>query len=319
MKAYFWKPGTGYQAVCVAVVVAGLVWLVLWLLYPPATPSECGASLANLKDSLVRAIREEVERKDANSHLPIIYVITPTYRRPEQMPELTRLAQTLMNVPRVHWLVAEDAQTTNTRVTYYLLQTGLSHTYLLTPMPAEHRNKTVRPKGVANRNGGLAWVREQAREGVVYFADDDNTYDIRLFEEMRHTRKVSMWPVGLISGSGVSSPILRNGRFVGWYDGWIGGRTFPVDMAGFAVGVEYLLERPDAQMPFTPGHEEDGFLRSLGVKPSEIEFKAAECTQIYVWHTQTKKNHPYSREILSPRFDKTNLRVLQKDIMLQPG
>ncbi|MPC27358.1 Galactosylgalactosylxylosylprotein 3-beta-glucuronosyltransferase P [Portunus trituberculatus] len=164
-------------------------------------------------------------------------------------------------------------------------------------MPEEYRNQTMQPKGVANRNGGLAWVRAQATEGVVFFADDDNAYDLRLFEEyyitrpqMRYTSRVSMWPVGLISGSGVSSPVLRNGRL-----------------------------RPDATMPFKPGHEEDGFLKSLGTKPSDIEFKAAECTQIYVWHTQTRKNRPYSRQILSPKFDGTNLRVLQKDIMLQPG
>ena len=42
----------------------------------------------------------------------------------------------------------------------------------------------MEPKGVSNRNGGLAWVKARARDGVVYFADDDNTYDIRLFEEV---------------------------------------------------------------------------------------------------------------------------------------
>lgn len=41
-----------------------------------------------------------------------------------------------------------------------------------------------------------------------------------------------MWPVGLITKYGVSSPIVRNGTISGFYDGWIGGRKFPVDMAG---------------------------------------------------------------------------------------
>ena len=53
------------------------------------------------------------------------------------------------------------------------------------PMPEEYRNQTMQPKGVANRNGGLAWVRAQATEGVVFFADDDNAYDLRLFEEVQ--------------------------------------------------------------------------------------------------------------------------------------
>lgn len=307
------------QAQCGALLLA-LVGATYWIASQPSRLPECGASLAQLKDTLVRAIREEVQRRETtHEHLPVIYVITPTYRRPEQVPELTRLAQTLMNVPRVHWVVAEDAQVSNMRVVRYLLHTGLPHTYLLTPMPAEYRNQTWEPKGVANRNGGLAWVRTKATDGVVYFADDDNTYDLRLFEEMRYTERVSMWPVGLVWGSGISTPVLRNGRFLGWYDAWIGGRKFPVDMAGFAVSVRYLLQRPDAQMPFKPGHEEDGFLRSLGITPSDIEFKAAECTQIYVWHTQTKKNRPYNREILASRYDGTNLRVLQRDVMLKPG
>ena len=49
-----------------------------------------------------------------------------------------------------------------------------------------------------------------------------------------------MWPVGLVTGFGLSTPVLKNGKFVSWYDGWIGGRKFPVDMAGFAVSVQLL-------------------------------------------------------------------------------
>lgn len=71
--------------------------------------------------------------------------------------------------------------------------------------------------------------------------------------QMRYTKKVSMWPVGLITKYGVSSPIVRNGTVSGFYDGWIGGRKFPVDMAGFAVNVNFLLSRPNASMPYKPG------------------------------------------------------------------
>lgn len=42
------------------------------------------------------------------SDLKIIYYVTPTYPRPEQVPELTRLAHTLMHVPKLHWIVADD-------------------------------------------------------------------------------------------------------------------------------------------------------------------------------------------------------------------
>lgn len=98
---------------------------------------------------------------------------------------------------------------------------------------------------------------------------------------MRFTKKVSMWPVGLITKYGVSSPIVRNGTISGFYDGWIGGRKFPVDMAGFAVNVNFLLSRPNASMPYKPGYEEDGFLKSLSpLNLTEIEVMASNCTQV---------------------------------------
>lgn len=63
-------------------------------------------------------------------------------------------------------------------------------------------------------------------------------------------------------------------------------------MAGFAVNLDYLSHSPNATMPYRAGHEEDGFLKSIGLKISEIEPKANNCTEILVWHTQTKKMKP---------------------------
>lgn len=98
---------------------------------------------------------------------------------------------------------------------------------------------------------------------------------------MRYTKKVSMWPVGLVTKFGLSSPIVRKGKIDGFYDGWIGGRRYPVDMAGFAVNVKFFLSRPDAAMPYKPGYEEDGFLKSLApLNNTEIELLASDCTEV---------------------------------------
>ena len=51
-------------------------------------------------------------------------------------------------------------------------------------MPVKYQNAKNKPRGVANRLAGLDWIRENAKDGVFYFADDDNTYDIRLFEQV---------------------------------------------------------------------------------------------------------------------------------------
>lgn len=45
----------------------------------------------------------------------------------------------------------------------------------------------LRNRGVEQRNLGIDWLREHRGSevtGVVYFGDDDNTYDLQLFEEV---------------------------------------------------------------------------------------------------------------------------------------
>ncbi|KAL7734944.1 hypothetical protein ACLKA6_011211 [Drosophila palustris] len=249
----------------------------------------------------------------AASEPPPLYIITPTYRRPEQLAELTRLGYTLKHVPNLLWLVIEDANRTNPLVAHTLDRIGVPYEYLVAPMPEQYKlTKRAKPRGVSNRNRGLDYLRANATEGVLYFADDDNTYDISIFEQMRYTKKVSMWPVGLVTKTGVSSPIIRDGKLEGYYDGWIGGRKYPVDMAGFAVSVKFLHERPQAKMPFKPGYEEDGFLRSLApLDNAEIELLADECREILTWHTQTKKN-PAALALNQTRYGHTNLAFIEK-------
>ncbi|XP_070157065.1 galactosylgalactosylxylosylprotein 3-beta-glucuronosyltransferase P [Polyergus mexicanus] len=245
-----------------------------------------------------------------------LYIITPTYRRPEQIPELTRMAHTLMLVKNVHWLVIEDATVATKQVTKLLERTGLKFDHLIAPMPEKYKlKKGAKPRGVSNRNRGLQWIRANATRGVFYFADDDNTYDIELFDEIRKTKTVSMFPVGLCTKFGLSSPILKNGKFAGFYDGWIAGRKFPVDMAGFAVNVKFLHQRPNASMPFRAGYEEDGFLKSLApFEPRDAQLLADNCTKVLAWHTQTKKNEP-SAALDMKLYGATNLVKLKQQIV----
>lgn len=51
-------------------------------------------------------------------------------------------------------------------------------------MPEKYKKFKFKPRGVANRNAAVDWLRANVKSGVVYFADDDNTYDVRLFEEV---------------------------------------------------------------------------------------------------------------------------------------
>ena len=39
-------------------------------------------------------------------------------------------------------------------------------------------------EGIAGRRAAIRWLRQSTWSGVVYFADDDNIFDIRLLEEV---------------------------------------------------------------------------------------------------------------------------------------
>ena len=75
---------------------------------------------------------------------PRLYIITPTYRRPEQIAELTRMAQTLMHVQNLHWLVIEDAENKTQLVTDLLQRTGISHDHLVGKCACEQFDKQNR-------------------------------------------------------------------------------------------------------------------------------------------------------------------------------
>ena len=58
---------------------------------------------------------------------PIVYVITPTYARPSQHPDLTRMSQALMLAGgRIHWLIIEDSTNTTQWVRALIIKTYLS-------------------------------------------------------------------------------------------------------------------------------------------------------------------------------------------------
>ncbi|ELV10812.1 Galactosylgalactosylxylosylprotein 3-beta-glucuronosyltransferase 2 [Tupaia chinensis] len=167
--------------------------------------------------------------------LPTIYAITPTYSRPVQKAELTRLANTFRQVAQLHWILVEDAAARSELVSRFLARAGLPSTHLHVPTPRRYKRPGL-PRATEQRNAGLAWLsqrhqHQRAQPGVLFFADDDNTYSLELFQEMRTTRKVSVWPVGLVGGRRYERPLVENGKVVGWYTGWRADRPFAIDMA----------------------------------------------------------------------------------------
>ncbi|XP_054927350.1 galactosylgalactosylxylosylprotein 3-beta-glucuronosyltransferase S-like [Dermacentor andersoni] len=244
--------------------------------------------------------------------IPTVYVVTPTYRRPTQMPDLVRVAQALMLATGVFWVLVEDAIQTTEAVSRLLRDCGLPHVHLLGPCPP-HLKTRSKGRGVSARRTALAWLQANATlPGVLYFADDDNSYDHRLFDEIRWTETVSVFPVGSLLRTGVSSPVVVDGSVIGFHDPSTKGRRFAVDMAGFAVNLRLVVNNTHLSMPHREGRQETEFLESLNISLADLEPLCDNATKVLVWHTQSKPSvFPEAQRIRREfRLLKTNLDAL---------
>ncbi|CAK8682986.1 unnamed protein product [Clavelina lepadiformis] len=232
--------------------------------------------------------------------LPVIYAVTPTYTRWTQKADLTRLAQTLLHVPNLHWIVVEDAERKTPLVTKFLKYSGLQYTHLNSKTDANYKLKAddpnwLLPRGVAQRNVGLSWIRKNvppSTSGVLYLMDDDNTYSLKLFEEMRTIATAAVWPVGLTGGLKFEGPgSCSGGKVLSWYTAWKPERPFPIDMAGFAVNLKLFFQHKNAEFSnkVPRGYLESHFLTSLDLTRDDVEGKVEDCSEILVWHTRTEK------------------------------
>eukprot|EP00112_Aurelia_sp_Birch-Aquarium-sp1_P008254 Seg1904.7 transcript_id=Seg1904.7/GoldUCD/mRNA.D3Y31 product="hypothetical protein" protein_id=Seg1904.7/GoldUCD/D3Y31 len=255
--------------------------------------------------SLARRLASKLKGKESGTlpkldpKIPWIFAITPTYSRFTQKADLIRLSHTLLHVTNLHWILVEDHTFRTDLVSRLLQETGLSFTHLNYRTPPEMQRKRGEPRrkhhrGVAQRNLGLKWLKENVdpdrTPGSVYFMDDDNTYHTRIFDEMRWTKGVSVWPVGLSGAARFAGPIVRDGKVVDFHTNWAPNRSFPLDMAGFSVNLKVLVkERPWVQFDQNTkrGYLEPTFLEQLTTR-EELEPLADNCTKVLVWHTRTE-------------------------------
>ncbi|CAG9765467.1 unnamed protein product [Ceutorhynchus assimilis] len=247
-----------------------------------------------------QALLLEQLESDRNRKFPIIYCITPTYWRYVQKAELTRISQTLKLVPNVHWIVIEDALEKSNLVRNLIAESKLIATHLVAQTAPFEKLKDKNPKarrhrGVEQRNAALKWLRDNLTlgkdKGVVYFMDDDNTYSIKLFDEIAKVKKVGVWPVGLVGGLNAEIPIVHSetGKVTGYKSGWLPNRPFAIDMAGFAINLDLILTKKEANFSYemAKGLQESEFLGYFTTK-EDLEALADLCTKVYVWHTRTE-------------------------------
>ena len=150
------------------------------------------------------------------------------------------------------------------------------------------------------------------------FVDDDNSYDVQYFHEIRTVTKVGLLPTGNFENTGFSSPVVRNRTIVGFISLWKGSRKFPIDMASIGINIGYYLIKggPMFNVKWTPGYFETHFIEGLVKSMNEIEPKANNCTKIYVWHTKTILLKNVQTKLSNDsKFSDTNIPELTKSIV----
>ncbi|KAH8290087.1 hypothetical protein KR044_010623 [Drosophila immigrans] len=252
--------------------------------------------------------------------LPTIYAITPTYARPAQKAELTRLSHIFMLVPNLHWILVEDSNVTTPLVRNLLLRAGLEHRFtqlnIKTPPEFKLQGKDpnwIKPRGVEQRNLALSWLRSHVpvdRHAIVFFMDDDNSYAVELFAEMSKIKpeRVGIWPVGLVGGLMVERPLLdQQNRVVGFNAAWRPERPFPIDMAAFAISMDLFIKYPQAVFSYEVqrGYQESEILRYLTTR-DQLQPLANNCRDVLVWHTRTEKTKLNAEEALNRQHKRSD-------------
>ena len=180
----------------------------------------------------------------------------------------------------------EDALNCSLRIRNQLDFTGIMYAHLAASTPALHVEQK-KAKGNFQRNRALDHIEAlHGPDGVVYFGDDDNAYDMRLFNELRKTKRVGIFTVGfrgksLYERCIVNSTTGKVGKIVP-----SDARKFPIDMGGFAVHTS-VIKSIKPRFQGRSGHAETEFLEQLVDSVTELEPLNLNCTRIYSWHVKT--------------------------------
>lgn len=233
----------------------------------------------------------------------LLIIVTPTYNRALQAYYLRRLSQTLKLVPPpLLWLVVEmnsaSIETAN------LLRTSGVAAYR--HLVCDKVSKDVKDRGVHQRNTALEHIERHNLDGIVFFADDDNIYTLRLFDELRKIRRFGTWPVAMLAQgknkATLEGPVCNGGQVIGWHTNEKSKklRRFHVDMSGFAFNSTILWDSHRYRRPSVPirqldtvkeGFQETTFIEQVVEDEYQMEGMNHNCSVIMNWHIHLDAKH----------------------------
>lgn len=102
-----------------------------------------------------------------------------------------------MHVPNLHWILVEDGPQRVEAVERILKRSNIPFSYIV-----KQTDPGFPGKGWPQRNAAMDYVRQhyavfKGDNAVLYFADDDNSYDLRLFSDyLPRVKTIGLWAVG---------------------------------------------------------------------------------------------------------------------------
>jgi len=222
----------------------------------------------------------------------VIFFVTPTYRRLSQMVDLLRVKQMLQLAALVedgvpYWIIIEDASSCSQRIRTMLLESGLpfAHVHL--------KNKHKFHRGVMQRNYALDIIDALDIDGVVYFGDDDNAYDTRLFTELASVKRMGIFGVAFSAKTEYERCFVNatTGAIQTVISLWEMRRVYAMDMGGFALSTSVFQREnpPRFDLNWPLGWLEPYFLNLVDDRgPTKQEPLAANCTRLLVYHVKTE-------------------------------
>lgn len=251
-------------------------------------------------------VDSQLLNEDSNSvSRKLLIIVTPTYARPFQAYYLIRLAHTLKLVPPpLLWIVVE--MTSQSAETADILRrTGVMYRHLVC-----NKNLTdIKDKYIHQRNVALSHIETHRLDGIVYFADDANSYLADLFEEMRQIRRFGTWMVAKLTGNGIKAilegPICNGSKVTGWHINGSNGRfrRFHAEMSGFAFNSTILWDpkrwhRPTLEPIRQLDTVKDGFQVSTFIEQvvedeSQMEALLKDCSRIMVWNNYLESSNSF--------------------------
>lgn len=192
------------------------------------------------------------------------------------MVDLLRLSQTLRLAVdggyhrRLYWVLLEDNCTQ--RVRQVASRSGIPFAHVHVKNLGKEKNPKNH-RGVEQRNAGLEVVERVGAEGVVYFMDDDNAYDVQLFQELPYMTHASIFGVGMVGGGAYERCHVdaTTGKVDEILSVWNAGRSFPIDVAGFAFATHHLARGIDANTQNGDGQPREPVRFSLNANRGFME------------------------------------------------